>query len=473
MSWKAFGATAGTYMACRLSQNPHRHHCRVRRHHRASSSGPSATIVAVIDCRCRNCLQLRELPLQTSGSSTICLSTPFALVAMPVVSEMVHPRSLDFENQRKVVQMRDEGYSWDDIAAEVVNLEGEPSTPNTCRTTYLAFSKKKNRRPFQYANCGRTAWKITPEVEKFIVRKLKELRKTCVCTSTTLQTVVARELKVKVSAGHIRKVLANNGYKWLRRTMKRIYSKGDKEARRAFARKVSRMSAAELRETMSLAMDGVVIIIPPEDDIERINHCRYGEEYMYRLPSEGNHPDLQGNDDYYNQAPLSRVVPLWGGVSAGGFGIVAFHKKRKLNDTEWSGYVRSGKLSRAIQSTNPVKKNGPWTVLCDNEGFLNGKKSKAAHKKSKVALWKVPPRSPDLNPVEKYWSWLRKKLRALDLEDAVKRRPVLTKTMYIQRIRSVVASKKSQTVAKNYALGLKKVCKEVLSQRVNGGATRG
>ena len=78
-----------------------------------------------------------------------------------------------------------------------------------------------------------------------------------------------------------------------------------------------------------------------------------------------------------------------------------------------------------------------------------------------------------MNPVEKFWSWLRRKLRALDLEDAVKRRPVLTKAQYIQRVRRVVATKSAQAAAKNIALGLKKVCKEVVSKKVNGGATRG
>ena len=42
---------------------------------------------------------------------------------MPVISEMVHPRGLDFANQRKVVMLRDEqDMSWDDIASEVTNL---------------------------------------------------------------------------------------------------------------------------------------------------------------------------------------------------------------------------------------------------------------------------------------------------------------------------------------------------------------
>ena len=40
---------------------------------------------------------------------------------MPLVSEMVHPRGLDFANQRKVVILRDvKDMAWDDIADQVV-----------------------------------------------------------------------------------------------------------------------------------------------------------------------------------------------------------------------------------------------------------------------------------------------------------------------------------------------------------------
>ena len=314
---------------------------------------------------------------------------------------------------------------------------------------------------------------MTVEVKQWMIKKLLALRQKCVVTSTTLQSLLAKERKVKVSAAHVRRVLKDEGYRWLRRTLKRVYDKDDKEARKAFARAVLRLPIAELNEKMSLSMDGTVIIMPPKDYIDRLNHCRHGEEFMYRKQSERSHEDIQGYDHYYTQAPLERVVPLWGGVSPGGFGVVAFHKKRKMDDKEWSGYVRAGKLRKAIQKTKPVKRNGPWTVLCDGEGFMKGALSKEAHKKAKVTLWKVPPRSPDLNPIERYWSWLKKKLRAMDLEDCTKQKPVLSKRAYIARVRREVESKQSQKVARNYALGLRNVCKKVLSKEVNGGATRG
>ena len=39
-----------------------------------------------------------------------------------------------------------------------------------------------------------------------------------------------------------------------------------------------------------------------------------------------------------------------------------------------------------------------------------------------VRAWQVPVSSPDLNPVEKFWAWLRRRLRAKDCED-LRRRP--------------------------------------------------
>ena len=56
-------------------------------------------------------------------------------------------------------------------------------------------------------------------------------------------------------------------------------------------------------------------------------------------------------------------------------------------------------------------------------------------------------KSPDLNPVERFWAWLRKKLRRMDLADANAKRPVFGKTAYIARVKRVVQTKKDQQVA--------------------------
>ena len=69
--------------------------------------------------------------------------------------------------------------------------------------------------------------------------------------------------------------------------------------------------------------------------------------------------------------------------------------------------------------------------------------------------------------VELFWAWLRKRLRALDLADAVAGRPVLSKRAYTQRVRRVLKSDKAQTSAKNIAKRFRKTCRAVIQA---GGA---
>ena len=84
--------------------------------------------------------------------------------------------------------------------------------------------------------------------------------------------------------------------------------------------------------------------------------------------------------------------------------------------------------------------------------------SKRARGGPSISLWKIPPRSPDLNPVEKFWSWLR---RRRDLQDYRQKKACLTKAQYIARVRHVLGTEKAQQVAKRIASVFKKTRKEV------------
>ena len=92
-------------------------------------------------------------------------------------------------------------------------------------------------------------------------------------------------------------------------------------------------------------------------------------------------------------------------------------------------------------------------------------------RRARVSLWHIPPRSPDLNPVEKFWSHLRRWLRALDLADVTAGRPPVMKSALKERVRRVLRSAKARTTARNTVRSLGKTCQEVL--RKGGAATRG
>lgn len=390
---------------------------------------------------------------------------------MPFVGQMQHPSSMDFDNQKKVVMLREvRKWTWDKIAEAVITLKKEAPSERQCRDVYQRFNKKLGLRKYHYEKCGRKPWKITKVVEKFLIKKLLELREKWVCTSTELQQELVREKGVKIDTSAIRKVLKKHGYKWLPRAQKPKFSKEDMIIRRAWVSKILRMTIKALAKKLTMCMDGVILSLPPTNDTQRANYCRIGDSHMWRTKDEAAKPELAGADAYGHQIPYARAVPMWGGIGLAGFGLVVFHEHKKVNQDEWSEVVGSGKLVQACRDASG-KTRGPWCILSDNESFLQAPASEKAHKKARVELWQIPARSPDLNPVEKFWSWVRRRLRAMDLADLNAGRPPIQKVALKARVNALLKTRRAKRVAKNTVLSLRKTCKEVKLKR--GAAARG
>ncbi|CAE7842799.1 unnamed protein product, partial [Symbiodinium necroappetens] len=308
---------------------------------------------------------------------------------MPLVSDVRHPQSLDFANERKTLLLRDvHGLSWAAIQKQVVNLRGETPSVRLLQRLHQDVNRDLGRRVYKYSNCGRKATKATAAVQKYLVGRLLVLRKRTTCTAATLRRELVANKGVDLDESTIRKILRDHGYKWLPRAQKRKYSAARKKERLKFAKAVLRLTKAKLREKLSMAMDGVILSLPPRDATERANYCAHGDTHMWRLPGEAASEQLAGQDPYPYQIPADRVVPLWGGLSEGGFALVTFHHARKLTSAEWCREVRRGKLAKAIQSLSPVRPAGPWTVLCDNEAFLHTAASKRAMAAAGVRAWR-------------------------------------------------------------------------------------
>ena len=127
--------------------------------------------------------------------------------------------------------------------------------------------------------------------------------------------------------------------------------------------------------------------------------------------------------------------------------------------------IKQGKLMAAVRKLQPGGHVGPRRILCDNESFLSAKMVRPLYNKSRIRLMHIPAGSPDLNPIESFWSWLRGELRRRDLQDLRLKKPALNKTQYKRRIQEVLRTVKAQKVAKAKFQNLKKVCKEVLKKK--------
>ena len=104
-------------------------------------------------------------------------------------------------------------------------------------------------------------------------------------------------------------------------------------------------------------------------------------------------------------------------------------------------------------------------LLCDNESFLSAKLVRPLYAKKRVRLMHIPPRSPDLNPIESFWGWLRGELRRSDLKDLRPKSQSSKKPQYTQRVKEVLRTVKAQNVAKAKFRNLKRVCNEVVEKK--------
>ena len=319
---------------------------------------------------------------------------------MPVIKDFVHPRGLDFRNQRRVVMLRSmqPPMAFKRIAEQVRNLQKEPSTEDVVRRVFARFRPVQGRATYKYASCGRKPWKLTREVGAFLLRTLRTERARGICTSQTLQAATMQALRVQLSASAIRKYLARRGYKWLPRSQKRKYGAAMRRERLAFASTFEHMTHTELRRHVCMAMDGVVLTVPPADPIERKNYCLHGETHMWRKRGESAAPSLAGNDPYADQVPVARALPLWGAISANGFKHVVYHRQKKLKVAEWASVLRAGALTRAADALQARGGRSPRRIICDNERFLTAAAIRPAYIPRNLQLLQIPKRSPDLNP---------------------------------------------------------------------------
>ena len=131
--------------------------------------------------------------------------------------------------------------------------------------------------------------------------------------------------------------------------------------------------------------------------------------------------------------------------------------------------MKGGKLLEAVRNLRSTNR-GPFRILCDNETFLASRAANDYYAKKNIVLLQIPPKSPDLNPIENYWSWVRKQMRSKDLADLRAGRPALGKTATKARLKALLQTKKAQLVAKNTFASLRKKCAEVIKKK--GAAIR-
>ena len=107
----------------------------------------------------------------------------------------------------------------------------------------------------------------------------------------------------------------------------------------------------------------------------------------------------------------------------------------------------------------------PRTMPRVSEDSRAARRPHVAHETANVELRHIPPRSPDLNPVERLWGWLRKRLRAMDLADLKAGRKAVKTRALKARVSALLRSQAAKKVGRSFLLSLRKTCEDVNRRR--------
>jgi transposase len=134
-------------------------------------------------------------------------------------------------------------------------------------------------------------------------------------------------------------------------------------------------------------------------------------------PDEIVYVDETGIDTYLNREYgwSERGEPIKGFISGRRFkrvGIVAAQKgKTILSPLQYDGTMNSAlfEIWFASQLLPSLPRN--TVIVMDNASFHRKSKLFGIAKKAGQRLIFLPPYSPELNPIENFWSWLKRHLR--------------------------------------------------------------
>ena len=94
--------------------------------------------------------------------------------------------------------------------------------------------------------------------------------------------------------------------------------------------------------------------------------------------------------------------------------IAGLRGKQPLAPMVFQGYCDTEVVvSWVNQALLPVLQVGD-VVIWDNATFHKSPRLKALFEEAGIGLVFLPPYSPDLNPIEQFWSWLKSWIRALN-----------------------------------------------------------
>lgn len=281
--------------------------------------------------------------------------------------------------------------------------------PNYSRCTIYRHAKKKIGEPEKSNNSkfntGRPS-KLSARDKRKIVLAFKTLRDKEV-SFTSSRVAVRAGVADRVSNRTVRRVLNDEGYEYLSTRKKGVMKNKDFAERSKFCRKVRnrKLGVQFWTEHISFYLDATGF----QYKTNPFDQARAPKAREWRKKSEGLIVTSKGKKE--GQVNSNFMV----GISYN-HGVVLCEK--------YDGAITGQKVANIVKSSfaeafkNSVSPRGK-RVLMDGCPRQNSKIAHDSYDSVGAKIMKIPPRSPDLNPIENFFHLVKRELRKQALEEQI------------------------------------------------------
>lgn len=239
----------------------------------------------------------------------------------------------------------------------------------------------------------------------FSVRGERKIIRTLLMLRESLGSFSIKRLKLEagvdahVSDSTVVRVLRRNGYRYLQSRKKGLMSKHDARTRLLFAQKVKRILSGDFWRTgIGFYFDGASWThkTNPSDQ------ARSTTSMAWRRKSEG--LSLNCTTKGKKEGSGGKMVKVFVAIAHGHGAVLCEQYEEQLTGQFFADFVKEHFQNTFNNTSNPRGK----LFLQDGDPSQNSLKAKNAMSDIGARVFPIPPRSPDINPIENFFHLVKK-----------------------------------------------------------------
>ena len=309
------------------------------------------------------------------------------------------------EHSAQMAAMREAGIKLPKIVEKFKELYSRASIYRHANIPLGQPSRSDRRRE----NKGRPR-KLTERDERRVIRSIDKLREEEGSFTSKRIASHAGLATARICNRTIRRCLNRHGYGYRQSRKKGLMTLKDRVKRVKFCRDVKSLKCGVLnfwKKYISMYVDGVGF----EFKTRPLDQARAPSAREWRLKSEGLKVTMKGRKE---------------GVRNANFMVGVCYRKGVIAVKQYFGQITGAKYAKITeQCLAPALEKSiqprARRILQDGCPRQNSKEALAAMANNAIKIFKIPPRSPDLNPIENFFNTMKKRLRQQALDEKIER----------------------------------------------------